>query len=166
MLTGPRSPSPSDASSYHNHNHTSGHSHPALKAQHVETARSGLCGNKQRKKRQVQSQLRAMLQVFSPRPDEANWLPEDYLGHRLGWPIMNTGGNSRNDAMAGSWVQMCGGCPQCLGGTKRAFVITGPLPRHVLGDPSLRDLFSARADLYGKPAPSAPSLRLAHPKAP
>ncbi|KAJ6576748.1 hypothetical protein B0H10DRAFT_1963444 [Mycena sp. CBHHK59/15] len=60
---------------------------------------------------------------------------------------MNTGGKSRNDLVAGSWVQPCRGCnqPRCKG---RVFVVTGPLTPDILNLPELQKLFEARAELY------------------
>ncbi|KAJ6618957.1 hypothetical protein B0H10DRAFT_1947168 [Mycena sp. CBHHK59/15] len=59
------------------------------------------------KKRALLRRLRSVLENYSPRPQAD--LPWDHQGHDLGIPIMNTGGKSRNDLVAGSWVQVCGG---------------------------------------------------------
>ncbi|KAJ6587737.1 hypothetical protein B0H10DRAFT_2233985 [Mycena sp. CBHHK59/15] len=92
--------------------------------------------------------------LFSPSPT-------NYLGHRLGGMIMNTGANSR-DEVAGSWVQPCFGCGQARckkPSTAKVFVITPALPADILNQEPLRKLFESRAELHpGRmtlPAPSS-----------
>ncbi|KAJ6541289.1 hypothetical protein B0H10DRAFT_2392137 [Mycena sp. CBHHK59/15] len=107
----------------------------------------GIRGVKAEKRRIVQRQLRAQLEVYRPRPPLTAQFPPDHLGHCLGGMIMNTGGKSRNDLVAGSWVQPCRGCnqPRCKG---RVFVVTGPLSPDILNLPELQKLFEACAELY------------------
>ncbi|KAJ6538244.1 hypothetical protein B0H10DRAFT_2245931 [Mycena sp. CBHHK59/15] len=101
------------------------------------------------------------LEIYSPRPPVQSQLPTNYLGHRLGDMIMNTGANSRDD-VAGSWVQPCFGCGQARckkPSTAKVFVITPALPADILNQEPLRKLFESRAELHpGRmtlPAPSS-----------
>ncbi|KAJ6620868.1 hypothetical protein B0H10DRAFT_1037400 [Mycena sp. CBHHK59/15] len=85
---------------------------------------------------------------------------------------MNTGGKSRNDLVAGSWVQVCGGCLWCNKRRKRrVFQIVDPLPPDILAQPLLKELFDARAELYGTAshaatAPAPAPLASVHAPAP
>ncbi|KAJ6594978.1 hypothetical protein B0H10DRAFT_2090356 [Mycena sp. CBHHK59/15] len=108
---------------------------------------------------------------YSPRPLAD--LPRDHQGHDLGIPIMNTGRKSRNDLVAGSWVQVCGGCFWCNKHRKRhVFQIVDllshsstpstPLPPDILAQPLLKELFDARAELYGTASHAATAPAPAH----
>ncbi|KAJ7480507.1 hypothetical protein B0H11DRAFT_2193769 [Mycena galericulata] len=121
-----------------------------LEAKHAllypATTSLGVRGLKKDKRREVARRLRALLELYSPRPDQKS--PRNYGNHRLGDLTMNTGFKSRRDDHAGSWVQPCEGHCDIDSCNGRVFVVTDPLPRHILHGRQFRVLFRARKELY------------------
>lgn len=99
----------SSTSTPHSRRMRSGNS-GALEVKHAvlypRTVALGFRGTKEQKKRALHCQLRATLELFSPHPPPEKHLPWNHQGHSLGEPRMNTGGKSRDDSVAGSWVQV------------------------------------------------------------
>ena len=70
------------------------------------TATLNIVGPLSYKRREVQARIRSRLAFLSPRRRfKGKQLALNHEGHNLGAPILNTGAHSRDDTVAGAWVQ-------------------------------------------------------------